>query len=262
MHLQLISLDLDGTIACYEPQLDIAPEVIPVLARASEKGIRWLLNSDRWIEDMEEIAERLPPEQRPCGLLTRQKDIFFLADDGSEYLPCDEWNDAQEILHRAAWQQVHPFFAAWEREIRETFSVQMSFVTDQVFAFCVPPNQAPDLVEFVADCCRPWSELKVSGNHEWIFLIHAEFSKARLLTEAAARMGISAAEILAVGDGLNDLSIFDGVTAGMTGCPANACTEVMQAVRSTKGMVATAEGPPGTVQVLEYFLRESAGASG
>jgi hypothetical protein len=38
------------------------------------------------------------------------------------------------------------------------------------------------------------------------------------------------------------------------GCPANSIPEVVQSVRTAKGVVAESRGPQGTVEVIEYFL--------
>ena len=61
------------------------------------------------------------------------------------------------------------------------------------------------------------------------------FTKGLAASELSHQLSIPREEILAIGDGLNDISMLNGSVAGMTACPANANTEVVQAVHNNHG---------------------------
>ncbi len=59
---------------------------------------------------------------------------------------------------------------------------------------------------------------------DFVNVINAAVSKGRALGELAAHLGISAGEVMAVGDGLNDISLLEA--AGMAVAMGNAFPEV------------------------------------
>ena len=58
--VQLIALDLDGTCAVYEPRLGLYPAITAWLRGWIGEGRRWVLNSDRFPQDLETVALGLP----------------------------------------------------------------------------------------------------------------------------------------------------------------------------------------------------------
>jgi hydroxymethylpyrimidine pyrophosphatase-like HAD family hydrolase len=103
------------------------------------------------------------------------------------------------------------------------------------------------------DYIRPWPRAQLSGNHEWSFILHTDFAKAELLRHYCAVCGIDTREIIAVGDGYNDISMLDGSLTPRAGCPADASPEVLAAVQAGGGYISRREGPEGTIDVLRFY---------
>jgi hydroxymethylpyrimidine pyrophosphatase-like HAD family hydrolase len=101
---------------------------------------------------------------------------------------------------------------------------------------------------------KPWPNAQVSGNQEWTFILHSSFSKGNVLSKCANILGISCQNIIAIGDGINDISMLNGSITPMVGCPANASWEVIEVVTKAGGIVADSEAAEGTVQILKYYL--------
>jgi len=80
------------------------------------------------------------------------------------------------------------------------------------------------------------------------------FTKGLALGELAARLGINAAHILAIGNGHNDISMLDGSVAKLTGCPENAEVDVMAVVKQSGGHIATKKILAGVVEILDAYL--------
>lgn len=250
--VRLIALDFDGTCARYEPELVVDDPVREILRPHLGNGIRWAFNSDRDPHRLLEVAMRLPPAERPDAILARQRDILLR--DGEGYRAHEPHNTERQERHRALWARLTPAFADWEAEIRAAFEVLESYVNDHAFAFRVPHPQAEALHQHLRGLVVPWTDAQVSGNQEWSFVLHASFSKAALLEEAARVFAVPPESVLAIGDGLNDLTMLDGRITPRVGCPANACAPVKEAVARAGGLVADLHEAHGAAAILRHFL--------
>lgn len=252
---QLVALDLDGTCVRYEPQFEIDPRVVSFFQDVRTRlNLRWVMNSDRWATTMMELAEPLPPKAQPIALLSCQHLIFWRTEDGG-YEPHQPWNEQQETLHRQLWQKIQPFFPQWEKQLRDRFDLSFFLSDETAFAQCF--TRWEDTLEarcLLREWLAPWPDVQVSGNHEWLFILHAAFSKARVLQECARVLKIAPSRIIAVGDGYNDISMLDGSFTQLVGCPANAAPEVQEVVRRAGGFLSTQKDGQGTLEVIRFYL--------
>ena len=74
------------------------------------------------------------------------------------------------------------------------------------------------------------------------------------MKEAAERWGIEPAQILAVGDNYNDISMLQPEVCEACGCPANALAEVKKYVESRGGKVASNPGSVGVMEVMKHYF--------
>ncbi len=257
MRPTLIAVDLDGTCVRYEPRLEPDPVFLEAIRGFLAEGGRWLMNSDRPVEHMREMAEALPLPERPVAILSRQQDIWFHG-NGDGYEPHDAWNRAQLERHAGLWKALGPRIEQWREEIEGAFPVAERYVNEVSFAFRVPNEHIGPLREKLRACIRPYPEAQVSGNDVWSFILHADFSKARVLREAARHLEVAPESIIAVGDGINDISMLNGDVTPMVGCPANSAPEVVAAVEGAGGVVAPGESARGTVEVIRHYLERDA----
>jgi len=249
---RLIALDFDGTAAVYEPRLAMHHGLMDLLAQLAGLGYGWVLNSDRYTDTLMEVAALLPEHLRPEALLSAQRFIHRHV-GGGVYEPLQPWNDSRMELHRELWKSIEPSFPQWQREIEADFTIRDRVINDLVFAYMVPDDQNQALRERMRSSVRPWPDAQLSGNHEWSFILHADFSKAALLEQYCFVRGIGRGKIIAVGDGFNDITMLDATLTPHAGCPADACPEVQAAVRDGGGYVAASSGPEGTMEVIRYY---------
>ena len=184
--------------------------------------------------------------------MSAQRFIHVRNGSGS-YAPMKEWNDSRMELHSALWRDISPFFETWKHEIESDFTICERVVDDIVFAYRVPAQENTSLRERMHGYIEPWPNAQLSGNHEWSFILHADFSKAALLEHYCAVRGMDTKKIIAVGDGFNDISMLSAGLTPYTGCPADASSEVIAAVRAGGGYVAGCSGPEGTIEILRYY---------
>jgi hydroxymethylpyrimidine pyrophosphatase-like HAD family hydrolase len=251
----LIALDLDGTSVRYDPCLEMDPDLMQYINSVRRLcGIKWVMNSDRYTDTMVGIARLLEPEGRPAAILSCQRFIHLL-DGENNYFPFNQWNEQQKLLHKDIWDNISPFFNVWRKEIEKKFTIIDCIINDLVFAYMVPAEQIHGLRELMREFVKPWPDAQVSGNQEWTFILHSSFSKGRVLSKSAEILGLSNHNIIAIGDGINDISMLNGLLTPMVGCPANASREVIEVVTEAGGVVADSGVAAGTVQVLKHYLK-------
>ncbi len=100
------------------------------------------------------------------------------------------------------------------------------------------------------------SYLSVTQEGSRVEIRHISQSKGIALTELQTMLDIDPTETLAVGDGSNDLSMFDSSVAHWTGCPANSVRIVVDAILQRGGHVAREHGISGTVEVINACIRD------
>jgi hydroxymethylpyrimidine pyrophosphatase-like HAD family hydrolase len=79
-------------------------------------------------------------------------------------------------------------------------------------------------------------------------------SKGLAVNRLSQIIGVRPDQILAIGDGRNDLSMMSPDVARMTGCPRNAKPEVVELVSENGGHIAKSRNLEGTIEVLDAFL--------
>jgi HAD superfamily hydrolase (TIGR01484 family) len=79
-------------------------------------------------------------------------------------------------------------------------------------------------------------------------------TKGTALAELARRLKVPADQILAIGNGHNDLSMLDGTVAGMVGCPNNSVFEVMSLIGEVGGHVASHSSLSGVIEIIDAYL--------
>ncbi len=185
----LIALDLDGTSVAYAPRLEMDSALMQYLASVRSLGIQWVMNSDRYTDTMADIASLLPAEQKPRALLSCQR-FIHLRDGDDTYLPLEAWNAEQTQRHTELWTKIRPLFPQWRSTVESQFTLVDCVVNELVFAFRVSPEQTPALRGVMQQFITAQPDAQISGNQEWTFILHASFSKGKVLKKCAELLDI------------------------------------------------------------------------
>jgi hydroxymethylpyrimidine pyrophosphatase-like HAD family hydrolase len=92
-------------------------------------------------------------------------------------------------------------------------------------------------------------------NTVYLRFCHADYHKGTALAELSRLLEMPREHVFAAGDHHNDISMLDGRFAQYSACPANAISEVKEAVRSAGGYVATRESGAGVHEALLHFAK-------
>ncbi len=259
--LYCVCLDFDGTIMEYEGELGwFHPAVIECLNALEPAGIRWFTNSGRGIKNQLEVLELSVkrglihlPEKMICG------ESFIYDRVGDSFIAREPWNTkTREYLyefHAQVQHRLNGSLAVW----MEKYAPKQTYVREDATVFLVDPAcDHPAALSFeMAACLEDMPQAEVCINGGYVFAIPDFLGKGRVLTESLAHNREQLARTLAIGNDQNDISMLDGRSAGLAGCPADAAEEVIRTVREADGYVSSLPGPAGTIEIIEHYIQKS-----
>ncbi len=257
--IEYVFLDFDGTIMVYDEGSGFFhPSVIRLLNRMGEKGVHWCTNSGRDMNGQWEILKasmRKGLNHLPEAMLCAESYIYEHIN--GRYIPADPWNrrakQLSQLFHRRVQARLLPQLTAWSKSA----PLERVYIQDEATVFLVSDmDDAP--ARFMARLSRLVKDVpdgQVTRNGGWVVALPSALGKGGILRSYLHSHQISSKATLAIGDHLNDLSMLDGSAAGHVGCPADANLSVISAVKAAGGMVAGAEGPLGTIDVIKHYLQ-------
>jgi hypothetical protein len=242
---------------CYdEPPGCFHPAAIAMLNELESLGVAWCTNSGRAREDQLGVLERSRAQglrYMPAALLCCESLIFER--HAGAYRALEPWNTyiVGELrrLRRAVRDQLAPDLP----DLLERYHPDV-YCTDEYTAFNVKMDDALH-ERFQAELERrlaPLTGYVIEHNGGWFSILPDTAGKGNALRHYAETRGFPTDRVLAIGDHFNDLSMLDGRAVRLVGCPGDAIPEVQAAIRHAGGYVASAGGPPGTVEVMRFFL--------
>jgi len=107
------------------------------------------------------------------------------------------------------------------------------------------------VANMVREKIKPYRNLRMLKFVREIDIRLVPFTKGLAVSELARHIGIGKENVLTIGDGHNDISMFDANVASYTGCPVNAEPEVMEIVFERRGHIAKSRFLTGVVEILD-----------
>lgn len=247
---RLVALDVDGTMVDYDNVMtDPVRESIRAVAAA---GIEVVISTGRSVPGVLNAADKLDLEG------------YAIASNGSvvmSYRPLEIVHqvtfDASEAVHRIVERLPDALVAVEEMgvgyrvnkpfpsgEINGTMTVQpvAELVAEPVTRVIIrsPEHSADDFHEIVADLGLGDTNYYV-GYTAWLDLAPEGVSKASGLDVLCQRLGLEAADVLAVGDGNNDVEMLTwagrGVAMGQATDPVKAAADAVTGAIDADGLV-------------------------
>lgn len=254
---RLVALDIDGTILKWVEGAgmtheEVAPAVKDAVRRALDAGAHVVLASGRSPHGMTRVADLLELHQEGAERL------WIVASNGAvvfRYPPIEvvheEKFDARPAVEAILARQPRAIVAVEERGIG--YKVSRAFpegelsgdmivtevedlIAQEVSRVIIrdPDATADEFVRMAEDLGLHGTNYVV-GWTAWLDLAPVGVSKASGLEHVAQQLGIDAADALAVGDGRNDLEMFEW--AGRSVAMGQAIQEVIDAADDVTGSV-------------------------
>ncbi|MSR64353.1 MAG: hypothetical protein EXS18_01050 [Verrucomicrobiae bacterium] len=249
----LIATDFDGTIHHAESVPRIPQDLVNWLRFAQSSGTRWVICSGRQLNA--EFAEELRPlngDPMPDFVVTVEREIHVR--NNGWYSPDEEWNARCASQHGE-------LFALHRDLLDEVRDWLESKTRAQVYAddwsplniIASTPVEADKIHRRMVEKYQAAPDLLVVRNSVYFRHGHRGFTKGTALGEIARRLGLKKDIVFAAGDHHNDLTMLDGVHAGLVAAPANAIQEVKELVRQAGGYVAGQQFGLGTLEALRFY---------
>ncbi len=256
--IKLISTDFDGTLCSEYDSPSIPDELQGLLRDLQARGAKWVINTGRDMSSLREgLAEaRLAVE--PDYLVVVEREIH--AHQDSQYIGLEEWNGPCARAHAELFARVLPDvprLAAWISRRFPAYIYQ-----DAYSPFCLVADNngdADSIQTYLAEYCRTIPHLAVMRNDVYARFSHAAYNKGTALAELSRRLGLSPAQVFAIGDHWNDLPMLSGLHAGLLAAPDNAVEMVKAAVRRQNGYVSGWPHGRGVADAIKYYLAAEAG---
>jgi Cof subfamily protein (haloacid dehalogenase superfamily) len=233
---RLVALDIDGTLLRWTDDAgssqqspgssveEIAPAVYDAVQRAALAGAEIVLASGRSPYDMTRIADLLDlhaPEAEPLWVVAANGAVVF------RYPPVEVVHevtfDARESVQAALERHPDAIVAVEERGVgyrmnrpfprgeltgEHTITTVDELVAEPVTRVIIRDPQASvdDFVTLADDLGLHGTEYVV-GWTAWLDIMPVGVSKASGLEQVCERLGVSPADVLAIGDGRNDIEM-------------------------------------------------------
>jgi len=107
--------------------------------------------------------------------------------------------------------------------------------------------------ELLRERVRPYRHLHVFEYMREVDVRPVPFTKGLAVQELASHLGVGRENILAIGNGHNDISMLEGTVAALTGCPSNSDGEVMEVVHGAGGHIASGRALSGVMEILRAY---------
>lgn len=254
--IRLLATDLDGTIITARDEFDLHESFRKLIGDLRTNGnAYWAISTGRSLSSYHKVfAPLLASGLRPDYVVTRHAFIHSASRYG--YVPHIIWNMGVQFY---IWRDVRHSRRILRHclgEMKRNFR-RITTVADQRDRICIKFADTKAL-ESAANLTRamagPQQNLQVFEYLTHLDIRTIPHTKGLALCRLAMHLGIPRSEVLAVGDGHNDMSMLDGSCAVMSGCPANACVSVMETVSRNHGHLASRPGLEGTIEAINAHL--------
>ncbi len=256
MPIRLLSTDFDGTLIGHQPDARTARSLAGALSELRRAGAVWAVNTGRQLWFALEGLTQVHLPHDPEFVLTSEKDIYRRVEEGS-WEAFGDWNARTEKQTLDLFGRAAHVFAAVEQLATED-GIEVLYENGRLAGLMTADPETMDRVAgLVREASAAVPEFSFNRNDVWMRFTHREIHKGSALAELARLLDIPRADVLAIGDHHNDLSMLDGSAAAMVACPSNAVREVQETVRRNGGYVSPYPWGEGVADAIRHFSEVS-----
>jgi HAD superfamily hydrolase (TIGR01484 family) len=254
--IKLISTDFDGTIFAEFENPPIPLQLQELIASLQKRGVRWVINTGRDMSSLMEAMARARIAVQPDYLVLVEREIY--RHDGVRYAGVEPWNADCTRAHEEIFEQVRPDLPRLMDWVNARFDA--TIYEDPYSPFCLIAGNNADaeiIHRYLDDYCRTIPHLTVMRNDVYARFSHDRYDKGTALAEVSRRLSLSAAEVFAAGDHLNDLPMLSHSCARWLAAPLNAIDPVKAVIRNQNGYISSLPHGSGTAEALVYHLQNA-----
>jgi hydroxymethylpyrimidine pyrophosphatase-like HAD family hydrolase len=253
--IKLISTDFDGTLFAQFEHPPVSAGLQELIRDLQAGGSNWIVNTGRDLSSLMEAFARARIQIEPDYLVLVEREIYHHC--GPEYRGLEPWNAACTRTHAELFARVRPDLPRLVAWISARFHARI--YEDAYSPFCLVAGNngnAEAIHDYLDEYCRTVPDLTIVRNDVYARFSHAAYSKGTALAELTRGLGLTAANVFAVGDQLNDLPMLDHRFAHFLAAPQNAVPRVKDAVLRQSGYVSPLCHGDGVADALRFYLSQ------
>jgi HAD superfamily hydrolase (TIGR01484 family) len=252
--IRLLSTDFDGTLVAHgnDPVLDRG--CMECIEKLQNDGVIWAINTGRSVDLLESGLTDFEFPIHPDFILTSERDIFRPSGNGGRWEPYGDWNERVAQKHAELFHSAESVLAEVVDFVNHKTKARLLYHTAGLEGLVAQNEEELDRVaKFIDQAREKQPKFHYQRNTVYLRFCHADFHKGAALAELSRLLEIPREEIFSAGDHHNDISMLDGRFAQYPACPANAISEVKEAVKSAGGYVASKAYGAGVHEALLHF---------
>ncbi len=268
--VRLVSTDFDGTLVEHGVSTPFSPLLIEIFSVLRERGVRWVVNTGRSLDSLEEGLESFAFPIQPDYVITTEREIFRPA-SARGWEDFGDWNTRCARAHDELFAAVAPALQTVVAFVRRETRAELRYgrrthgrgLADEPAGIVACNDAEMDRIVALLDGFRAdLPQFSYQRNSIYLSFCHADYDKGTALAELGRLLGVDAAGTFAVGDHQNDLPMLNGVHARHVACPANSIDQVKAAVRAAGGYVAREPYSAGVIEALRHYCGDLPGSAG
>lgn len=256
----ILAFDFDGTLHDPPSGAVLGPRFFQEMRELrNDHHTRWGICTGRSLMQLMEGMAEVSAPFLPDFVVAREREIFFPAKFG-RWSPEKEWNKRCEKEHRWIFRKARKALKKIRQYVEEETAARWVEMAGDPAGVVASSVEEMDRILLVAhEHAEKYPLLGHERNGIYLRFTHRNFSKGSALRHCGKMVGLDAAQILAVGDNSNDLSMLHRDIAERIGCPSNSLPQVKEQVLSHGGLVAKSPGCDGVLEVVgSYYGASSA----
>ncbi len=278
MPYRLLALDVDGTLL--DPDGQLRPAVKQAVTAAQDSGLQVMLCTGRRFRTALPVARELNlphPMIVHNGALIKEPDsgqslyhcympqaiydqaLALLSEISPPMLYVDAFHDGVDII-TANSAQAHPFQQAYLQDTQPHCQLVADIATPPLqgvvmMSIMAEENRLHDYRGEVQAALGPQAHVNVLANKSYqgsiLEILHASASKWQTLHQFATQQGISADQIIAIGDDANDLDMIRHAGLGI------AMGNAIDAVKAVADYVTLSNADEGLAHAVEHTVLQA-----
>ncbi len=251
--IQLLSTDFDGTLFAEFENPPVPPRLQKLIGELQARGVIWVINTGRDLSSLMEALGRAGLSVKPDYLVLVEREIY--SHENSQYVELADWNRDCAHAHAELFTRVRQDVPQLMQWVNERFKATLYEDPYSPFCLIAEKNADADVIHSYLELyCQKVPGLTVVRNDVYARFSHVGYNKGTALAELGRRLGISAKNILAAGDHLNDLPMLQNKFARYLVAPRNAVPLVKEAVLAQGGFVSEHSHGHGIADGIAHHL--------
>ena len=251
MAIKLIGIDIDGTLL--NKKKELTPGTIEALQAAADQGIHVVISTGRLLSEFRDLVEQLPMMRYTVTCTGTQvidlqtgRDIFRAGMPAEELqriyhklkgfdMMFQAFSDDDGAIHNDAWvlENAHLYSPPVLARLMQSTHIPEADFDGYIDSYTGMTNKIHIFFRSVEEKDRAWKLVEdepyalMASTHNDLELMPCGVDKGLGLQKLAAHLGLDISEVMAIGDGGNDVDMLK--QAGLGVAMANACAEAKAA---------------------------------